>query len=452
MITRRNSQGRKVFSIITLVFLMGCYSFLIAQRPEIIESGLDETFRSISISNLISEKPTLIVGTSKGNLYFTEINSEISSGDIEFQQFKTLTGKPSVIREINFGPDKKLYLIKNDGLFVYDKEKSEWKPKAGLDRFAFSQTRGWIAELWGMTFVNNRTCIVGGNFKDDFIDREIIKCNDNIGSNVWIPVKSPVQRKFKNLQLTNIYFDKKSLNGWAVGTEGEKGIIWFSKDGGNNWTEEENDLRATPFTIDGNSKMVFTVGSDGMIFSKNLEQTQPERNRKIVVIEKNKEVKIDIAKLTSVNTLKYEVTGIVQDLIESNDKKLFKIKITKVTPEPPSSIRLKAILENVYFDESAVIKNEIVDESNDWTERNDLSEKISNTQLNSVKFNSDGTYGFIVGKNGTILMTDNGGNDWKLLPANEKLKGIDLYSIYFGKEYCWIAGSKGAIVRIKYKT
>ena len=76
------------------------------------------------------------------------------------------------------------------------------------------------------------------------------------------------------------------------------------------------------------------------------------------------------------------------------------------------------------------------------------TQRFDKNQLNSIKFDQTGRYGFIVGKDGIMLKTDDFGESWREISV-AGLEDIDLFAIAYSDNFALIAGSNGTIVKIR---
>lgn len=139
---------------------------------------------------------------------------------------------------------------------------------------------------------------------------------------------------------------------------------------------------------------------------------------------------------------------------------MLKVKITEVMPE-----KVKEIVEELFKTNNNEVSPQDAEKIDEETSNDSVSEtwnkvdvsrelKNQTPSLRSIKFTADGKDGFIVGDKGTILYSSDSGANWKLVPIvapYAQFAAVDFYSIFIDEKYCWVAGSKGAIVRIKYK-
>ena len=264
-------------SVLVSIFVVLNFQMpLTAQQEEVKNINTSETLRSILIARQADGRSRIIVGTNRGKLFYQDLNADFTMS--EFLEYTVLPATPKVIRDITQASNDDLYALKQDGLYRYNKARNEWSLFETLDKFRESKSRDSEAELRGMAFAGtktNRLCIVGGNYKNDFLSREILRCADSLTSLLWNEVKLPGNRKYQELQLSGIFFDSSGKNGWTVGTANDMGVIWSTTDGGKSWAEDKNDLPSTLFSLDGNKKMVYAIGTDGLIVYKRLMTGRP---------------------------------------------------------------------------------------------------------------------------------------------------------------------------------
>ena len=452
-------------SILVSVFVvLNFQMILMAQQAEVININTDETLRSILVARQADGRSRIIVGTNRGKLFYQDPNADFTMS--EFLEYTVLPATPKVIRDITQASNNDLYALKQDGLYRYNKARNEWSLFANLDIFREAKSRDSEAELRGMAFAGtktNRLCIVGGNYKNDFLSKEILRCSDSLTSRFWNEVKLLGNRTHQELQLSSIFFDSTGKNGWTVGTANDMGVIWSTTDGGESWAEDKNDLPSTLFSLDGNKKMVYAIGTDGLIVYKRLDTEKravkiSEDNldtAKSLLLQPGSEIIVNLEKSVGKN-LPNQIKGIIQEVVTTIDqRKLYKIKLKNAQPVQIIGIRLDFILENVYFDQSAIVMDSKKDDSSrmdsGWTtlEPSKIkNQRFDKNQLNSIKFDQTGRYGFIVGKDGIILKTDDFGESWREI-FGTGLDDIDLFAIAYSDNFALIAGSNGTIVKIR---
>jgi photosystem II stability/assembly factor-like uncharacterized protein len=228
-----------------------------------------------------------------------------------------------------------------------------------------------------------------------------------------------------NLLLTEVDFVDQ-LQGWAVG---EHGIILHSEDGGKTWKTQQSGVPYPLFDVDFIDKNKgWAVGHWGTIlFTDDGGQHWSERSLSQELKERNQ---IDPAAL---NDIVEPATG---EVVAKAGQLLTKAVIAEI---------LKREIRNVRVREDTV--------------------------LNSVFFLDD-AHGWIVGEQGHILRTDDGGQHWEtiLLPrppqraeatkddefmGDEELAAFgvlaplpSLYSVYFvSPQHGWAVGQEGTIVQ-----
>lgn len=426
-----------------------------------------ETNRSIQVIPGTFGDMTLLVGTNRGNLGIAKIrNNETISNRLFFKSLNFAPPSTELVREIYFdGNDG--YVLKNNGIYYSDSRSDLWLKKSLIDDLP--QITGSAAEIWSMGFAGNkRVCLAGVYLKkssDRSIDKELLVCTDDITDKFpqWSVAKTPENSKFEQLQLTNIFFDNNQ-NGWAVGTDGEEGAIWYSTDKGKHWKELDSEIKEPLLSVSGAGYNLFAVGYNRTLLSnisipnKNQNTTQNNNQTRKSEIKKGSKVEI-ITKFIRNLPLIDGIERIIGKVVEIKGDKL-RVEITEVKPEI-----MKKQVKN-YYEEKELDKSDVKiiedDESEQKPERFDsvsspwqplnVSNLVANPNiaLRSVKFASNNLDGFIVGDKGTILYTSDGGKRWQLLRVTTQLNTVDFYSMFLTDKYCWIVGSKGAVVRISY--
>jgi photosystem II stability/assembly factor-like uncharacterized protein len=454
-----------VKSVLVSIFIILNFQIIsVAQQPEVININTTETLRSILVARQADGRSRIIVGTNRGRLFYQNTNADFITPD--FLEYEVLPKTQKVIRDIAQASNNDLYALKQDGLYLYDKASNEWSLLDNLDKFRESKSRDSEAELRGMAFAGtktNRLCIVGGNYKNDFLSKEILKCTNSLISRFWNEGKLLGNRTYQELQLSSIFFDSTGKNGWTVGTANDMGVIWSTTDGGESWVEDKIDLPSTLFSLDGNKKMVYAIGTDGLIVYKRLDtekkavKTSEDKldTAKSLLLQPGSEVIINLEKSIGKN-LPDQIKGTIQDVVTTIDqRKLYKIKLKNVQPKQIMGISLDFILENVYFDQSFIVldskKEDASRMDSGWTilEPSEIKDRrFDKNQLNSIKFDRTGRYGFIVGKNGIILKTEDFGESWRQISV-VRLDDIDLFAIAYSDNFALIAGSNGTIVKIR---
>jgi photosystem II stability/assembly factor-like uncharacterized protein len=228
-----------------------------------------------------------------------------------------------------------------------------------------------------------------------------------------------------NLLLTEVDFVDR-LHGWAVG---ERGAILHSEDGGKTWKMQQSGVSYPLFDVDFiDQRKGWAVGHWGTIlFTDDGGQHWSERSLSQELKERNQ---IDPAALTDV------VDPATGEVVAKAGQMLTKDVITEILKRGISNVRA----------------------------REDVA-------LNSVFFLDD-AHGWIVGEQGRILRTDDGGQHWEnvKLPRppqhteatkDEEFMGDEelavfgvlsplpsLYSIYFvSPQHGWTVGQEGTIAQ-----
>lgn len=397
----------------------------------------------------------LILGTNKGKAMFTRMKMAEVLSKPAYKIFAFSPSRASgAIRSINFVSNNEGYLLRTDGLFFSDGNTPFWKEKVNpLDL----QEQDATAEFWGISFLGDtkRACLIGrytiqsGNTIKT--DKELLRCTDNISESrpIWKEARLPENRKTSVNFLTNIYFDKNG-NGWAVGVDGvnfKEGVIWYSADSGRSWEELNINTQSFLINVGKSENRLFAVGFNGVVFASDISDESLAKNDKVEI---QRRILTRIQNLPGVRT----ITKIIGKVKEVNDKGMLEIDVEEIFPKdiPKNEKRL---IED-YFRTTPIAPKDVKKLNSAGKERpsNNWQPFTVPTKenLRDIKFDDDGKYGFIVGDNGTILFTEDAGNNWRIINSPKlKTPKIDLYSIYVGDQYCWIGGSKGTIVRIKYK-
>lgn len=472
---QEKSIGCKISALMIGLFLCGAILTVFGQpKIEVFKDKKTavEDYRAIFVKPDKYGDSTLFVGTKKGSVMLSRIQISATPFNPVFRPLSFVQPTNGLIKDIYFSSENG-YLVKTDGIYMIEGNSASWKPLVSIKDLP--KREGATAELWGISFTDNlRACIVGTYFKDnsDDIDKELLLCTNNINDKKqWEEPKKPKEVKTEQLQLTNIYFDKNTKRGWAVGTNGVEGIIWYSENRGESW-EEIKAISSEPllgvFAIwekgvaVGLSGMVFGKGFGNTTISTTVIPTKPNPNTKAeegdTVEIKNTSVSL-MPKIGEIIQDKVipKVTGIVKEVKKSGMLIIKEIEVDSNSDNVKEWIKKRFENKDINPKDVVVIKKKGKDnDSNTITVKNDTSDdwkkigvplKNPAPILRSVKFDNEGN-GFIIGDNGTILFMKSGETMWKSLP-NAQLVGIDLYSIVIDGNYALIAGTKGTIVRIE---
>lgn len=517
----------KAFAAISMLF--GTAAVTSAQQQMIPRiDGVYTDPRSAEVNRAIFLRPdsfgesALIVGTGKGNALFSKMKAD----DLLFKQpvFKPFSmPQPSgaLVRDINFVGDNKGYMLKNDGIYFSDGRTDGWQQI--MSTVDLPSRPNAVAELWSMSFVTDlRVCIAGVYLKstgDRSIDQELLFCTDDISrrDSRWNKPDTPSNGANEQIQFTNIYFDKYQ-HGWVVGTDGAEGIVWYSRDGGREWEDQQVNINSPLLSVSGTGNNVVGVGFNGVIFgrgagkknneslnlpdSRNDRDSRDNRNSRNDRDSKdnrdsrndrdsrdNRDSRNNNDDIKEGDTVEIRgsilsrapgaerVYGRVERINRQNG--MMRVKITEVIPESVRSV-VENIFRNIEVSRRDVEKVDDDEETDNRNSSNTNNRNSSNTNnrnssntnsfwekasvfpalrnptvsLRSVKFADNGSDGFIVGDKGTILYTQDGGTNWKPLigtPAQQtQLNPVDFYAVFIDRKYCWIAGTKGTVVRVKY--
>jgi photosystem II stability/assembly factor-like uncharacterized protein len=408
----------------------------------------------------------LIVGTNKGNAMFSKLKAD----DLLFKQpvfrnFSMPQPSGALVRDINFVRDNKGYMLKSDGIYFSDGRTEEWRQIMSVNDLPPRPVA--VAELWSMSFVTDLGVYLK-NTNDRSIDQELLLCTDDISRPEprWNTPYTPKDRTTEQIQFTNIYFDKDE-NGWLVGTDGAAGVVWYSKDGGREWTEQPVNIESPLLSVNGEGNKVVGVGFNGTVFGKGFGGRKTNEAISVSLgIKVDDWVEVKGKLLAGIQGLG-KVTARVEKVRPNG---MLKLKIIDVNP-PDLRDLVENIIERTDISPREVVKiernenssnennnnNNRSNSTNSSWERLNVSQVLRNptVSLRSVKFSGNGQNGFIVGDKGTILYTDDGGASWKSLtsslPAQQsQLNLVDFYAVYIDKKHCWIAGSKGTVVRVRY--
>ncbi|CAN5237127.1 hypothetical protein BH10ACI1_BH10ACI1_04160 [soil metagenome] len=326
----------------------------------------------------------------------------------------------------------------------------------GNNIYNFQKNRGWISifnrpssniltpELWSIDFADkSNACVVGVNFKTvnkrQIVESGLLLCNYDLDKtptkwNEAIKLPDSVKNKKIPLQLTAIDFVDK--NGWLVGDEG---LIWQTKDAGKTWEAHEsiteNPLMSVAVLDEDNA---WAVGFNSTILQWSKKETEFSTNNSNTKNEENSQ---------NTNKTESKITEVITSI--GNTSSTIGATISGSTSSTA----------NTNETNQTVKTTETLPDNKSWHnyESNPLDNENLKVTLRAVKFADNKKDGWIIGNGGTILYTDNG-KDWQkllftYLPKEQQalLKTVDFYSMTVDEKYCWIAGSKGTILRIKYK-
>lgn len=476
--------------LLMISVLYGTAAFVFGQ-PKIEDFSMNsaaDSNRAIFIksepSNSFGEsRLIIIIGTNKGKAMYATVNIGDSLSKFNFKPF-TLTPQTSgLVRSFDFTFDPRGYLLTSDGVYALNSNSPTWSQIAGINDAEFTRNRDSVAELWGMSFVNKtgRVCLAGVYFirGSDDIGKELLLCTNNIFEDKprWDTANVKRKDQIEQIQLTDIYFDNNQ--GWAVGTDGVNGVILSSKNSGKDWEFQNVSIKQPLLNITGSGGKIFAVGYNGTIFSKEISRDKvvdnvsrniddnDDRSIKLgdIVEIKGGVLGDDLPDFDGISTIT-KVIGIVEKV---NGDGTLRIRITDVTPQnflelvrnrfkqkdvkPSQVIRIGS----AKLPKPRIKDDDTANNNSDKTILSDWKPVPVSTKetLRSIKFSDDGSIGFIAGNKGTILYTKDNGKTWQnvqVASLTPKQRGdmakTDFYSIFIDKNYCWVVGSNGAIVRI----
>lgn len=267
-----------------------------------------------------------------------------------------------------------------------------------------------------------------------------------------------------NLLLTEVDFVDQS-HGWAVG---ERGVILHSKDGGKTWETQQSGVSYPLFDVAFTDRRKgWAVGHWGTIlFTDDGGQHWSERSLSKELKERNQ---IDPAALTDV------VDPATSEVVAKAGQLLTKDVIAEILKRGLSNVRVRddVVLNAVFFFDDAhgwivgeqgrILRTE--DSGQHWesitlprppqqAETTKDEEFMGDEELAafgvlsplpslySVYFVSP-QHGWIVGQEGTIAQTHDGGRQWEFQQSNTSEA---LYAIGVREQSGWISGDKGAVL------
>lgn len=439
-----------------------------------------ETIRAISVNPTNNKKFKIVVGTDSGKI---KISDDLNLKNLDQIPFFDDKGDlQTLIRDIYY-KDGNAYLLESEGIHSLNSDGIVSNQLVSIDNLP--KNGDVTPRLFTMSVIGSKVCVGGIYTKDGNIDSPLILCTDNFRStNTGWNMSTNLDKT--PVQIISINFvDEK--NGWAVGTGG---TILFTEDGGRSWTKQSEGLNITEplMSVFGFTNLkAWAVGYKGQIwFKKEKEQTSSQHvpvdngdtgaiyrpNDRIIIKPEILQKIFTVGILQNLEIKPPQLKGIIQS-VNSRTRKL-KVKLeTELTEE--YQLLKKYILKNeVDFEDVEKDTQQPQNSgSGTTTSRNnkvkdweDLKMKIPVLKndkeiLRNIKFAStdeNEQFGWIVGDKGRIFYTDNGGKEWKIVQriglTDEQQKALsktNFYSIFVDNGYCWIGGSNGTIVRIKYK-
>lgn len=272
------------------------------------------------------------------------------------------------------------------------------------------------------------------------------------------------QQSTTNLLLTAVDFTDQN-NGWAVG---ERGIIFHTDDGGKSWKAQSSNVTYPLFDVDFiDNQKGWAVGHWGTIlFTDNGGQHWQERSLTTAVTGRGQ---IDPA---AFQDIKDPTSG---EVIAKAGQLLSREIISKITERGISDARAREdiVLNAVFFldathgwivgEQGRMVRTE--DGGQTWENvtlprppKQDKAggneEMMSDEELEAfgaltplpslygVYFTSP-QQGWVVGQEGTIARTQDGGKQWEFQSSNSQEA---LYDIGVHGETGWIVGDKGAVL------
>jgi hypothetical protein len=390
--------------------------------------------------------------------------------------FRETSSKP--VKEILSYPfPAKSYVLTSDSLYVYNDDIKGWEQIPINFPNKSNQLENSAPELWSLDFLDGERACVSGvyirNTGEREIERELLLCTDNINKKQpkWEEPKEKNIPKANQLHITNLKFVDNRF-GWLVGTEG---TIWFTRDGGEKWSSQSSGTSNPLLSVFGiNENTAIACGFNGTILrikqgtgATKVFPEKPSNPRLDFEIGETVLIKPEVLR----KHINYDGELLVK-IVDIYKVGWLQVALDMKVPES-LRIRLEQFLEKgLAFDEVEKIevkpsrnpdyKTRLINEGGEtpaWEKIPVPSLKDKTVTLRNVKFSPDKSTGWIVGDSGTILYLEKDKKEWqslKIPPAQlQKLKttqaALDFYSIFIDENYCWIAGSKGVIVRIKYK-
>lgn len=447
-----------VGTIITLFFL-STYQFAFAQIYENPERSQRVVQKQNNIELLQPQNPNssdllavsiseeqLFVGGRDGSLRFFDI----PSGDGKFGQAVTAPMTPMrlPLRQISFS-EMPGFILKGNSLFKSTKN-GTWAVNYSYQAMGILKP-----EFWNLALPNsNAACIVGVNLKKsgtkEVVDTGLVICNHDLRNNpkAWLTPILPDEFKDKiSSQLTSISFDGN--NGWLVGANG---IIWNTTNEGKVWETEDSNTEnplLSVYAVDKNN--VWAVGFNSTILYRNnnkFRNTQSNRNKQ------NQTNKKTGSENESKNEENKENPKPLEKIQKKGQEVLEDLRNRRVpgmpTPTPSTEQKEKEKEKSQVETQDEINKTEWV-----ALESNPLGSQM--VRLWGVKFASDKKHGWIIGDSGVILFTKDSGLSWNRVPlidSNRKplfnSNAPNFYAMHIDNDYCWIVGSQGVILRMRY--
>lgn len=280
--------------------------------------------------------------------------------------------------------------------------------------------------------------------------------------------------------LNSIYFYDSSV-GWAVGDDG---TYIRTLNGGTSWVSQSittldpsNTLQETTVAknINGirfvNLSDGWAVGDDGLILrttdggirwsdislsiynpeseSNNLVPAYSSTNKNLNAIEIRKSFPLRISLFVrNVNLFRsasYEInpTSLVLTYQDADDFEIHEVKLI-LSRYPKDTDLLEAINSIRDEDTGEFVFNAALSYTESSYQSHDNTGTIYGTQSTEIKF-SMGDRAWIVGDDGLVLSTKNGGARWT---EENSTTNFDLYGVSFsGLNYGWVAGDQGDIAK-----
>lgn len=222
-------------------------------------------------------------------------------------------------------------------------------------------------------------------------------------STVWTDVSIPTSANIYSLSIVEI--NSTNINQTVVFAAGESGEIWNSTNGGVTWTSQTTEFSDTIYSIDMLNELTgLAVGENG-------------------------------ATLGTITGKNWELRSTLSD----SSIVLRSVGITKT--------RAYIVGDKGTLLKSSTEDNPIVGFV--WNELDIIDDETNQTidvQLNSIYLDSRSKF-WIVGNNGTVLLSKDGGASFSLQKTEIQDDPIDLNDVVIiNKEIGWIAGNNGIIL------
>lgn len=462
-------QIKCITGTIFVLFLLTNFNFTFAQRNQNndrtrvvqnqnnievmrIPNPNDPDLLSVSASD-----EQLFTGGRNGFLRFFDIPAE--GGKLGIPGEVPMPKIPYPLRQISF-TDYADFVLKGNTIY---------KPtKTGTWTVNYSYMMGGnlSPEFWSMDFADpSSACIVGVNLKKsgakEIVDSGLVICNHNFKNNqkAWLPPILPDEFNDGkiNSQLTSISFHNN--NGWLVGANG---IIWKTENSGRNWKVEQSNTDnplLNVHAVDENN--VWAIGFDSTVLRRvkiKSKNPQPNKNRQNPK-QSDRKGNSETDPKTEENN---KETGTLEKVQQKGKEAIEDLRNRRVpglsTPTPtPTPITTTGQKEKE--PENLDDENEVPEENNktEWLPLEDNPLGSQMVRLWGVKFAPNKRDGWIIGDSGVILHTKNGGLKWdrvSLVDAQKKplfnTVAPNFYAMHVDNNFCWIVGSQGVILRIRY--